>query len=292
MMFSTHLASRQPRCSVKPVALAVATALVALSSAHAQTTAKAADAKTDAAQPATVVVTGYRYAIEQALDQKRNANAIVEVITAEDVGKFPDKNVADALQRVPGVIVNRDGGEGKNVSVRGLSSELTLTQLNGNYIATAESNGDPTRSFNYMLMPANMLSSAELYKTPEARLDEGGIGGTVILRTRRPLEVKSGSGFVSAEGTWADTTKKTDGQFSGQYAWHDDAKRFGVLVGLTQQKRTTRSMGASTENWQWYGDNYKTHPATDVNGKPTGMSSYWWGQSGFYDQSGKYYQNF
>ncbi len=292
MMFSTHLAHRQPRSAVKPVALAVATALVALSSAHAQTASKAADSKADAAAPATVVVTGYRYAIEQSLDQKRAANAIVEVITAEDVGKFPDKNVADALQRVPGVIVNRDGGEGKNVSVRGLSSELTLTQLNGNYIATAESNGDPTRSFNYMLMPSNMLSSAELYKTPEARIDEGGIGGTVILHTRRPLEVKSGSGFVSAEGTWADTTKKTDGQFSGQYAWHDEANTFGILAGYTQQKRTTRTMGASTENWQWYADDYKAHPATDVNGKPSGLNSRWWGQSGFYDQSGKYYSNF
>ena len=143
-----------------------------------------------------------------------------------------------------------------------------------------------------MLMPSNMLSSAELYKTPEARLDEGGIGGTVILKTRRPLDVPSGSGFLNAEGTWADTTKKTDGQFSGQYAWHDESKRFGVLVGLTQQKRTTRTMGASTENWQWYGDNYRTNPATDVNGKESDLTSYWWGQSGFYDQNGKYYTNF
>lgn len=81
---------------------------------------------------------------------------MVDVITAEDVGKFPDKNVADALQRVPGVVISRDGGEGKNVSVRGLSSELVLTELNGNYIATAESNGDPTRSFNYTLLPSNL----------------------------------------------------------------------------------------------------------------------------------------
>ncbi|MBI3727585.1 MAG: TonB-dependent receptor [Burkholderiales bacterium] len=282
--------------------MAVGAALLALSTAHAQTasaekpaekaTEKSAETPAEAKQPASVVVTGYRYAIEKSLDQKRSANAIVEVVTAEDVGKFPDKNVADALQRVPGVIVNRSGGEGKNVSVRGLSSELTLTQLNGNYIATAESNGDPTRSFNYMLMPSNMLSSAELYKTPEARLDEGGIGGTVILRTRSPLEVKSNSGFVSAEGTWADTSKKVDGQFSGQYAWHDEDNRLGVLVGYTQQKRTTRTMGASTENWQWYADNYKTHPAVDVNGAPSGLNSKWWGQSGFYDQSGKYYTNF
>lgn len=305
MTFRNPNASRLRRWPATPIATAVGLALLTLHTAQAQTAApdvgadkaekkaeKRADPKADAKQLDTVVVTGYRSSIEKSLDQKRNAIAVVDVVTAEDVGKFPDKNVADALQRVPGVVIDRSGGEGKNVSVRGLSSELTLTQLNGNYIATAESNGDPTRSFNYMLMPSNMLSSAELYKTPEARLDEGGIGGTVILRTRRPLDVKANTGFVNIEGTSADTTGKTDGQFSGQYSWHDEGKRLGVLVGYTQQKRTTRTMGASTESWQWYGDNYKAHPATDVNGKPSGMSSYWWGQSGFYDQGGKYYSDF
>jgi TonB-dependent receptor len=298
MLFRSDLAIRERRCRATPMAMAVSIAVLTLASAHAQTAPadkpgdKPDDTKAAAKEPVSVVVTGYRYSIEKSLDQKREANAIVEVITAEDVGKFPDKNVADALQRVPGVVVNRSGGEGKNVSVRGLSSELTLTQLNGNYIATAESNGDPTRSFNYMLMPSNMLSSAELFKTPEARIDEGGIGGTVILHTRRPLDVESNTGFVNAEATHADTSKKTDGQFSGQYAWHDESRRFGILVGLTQQKRTTRTMGASTENWQWYGDDYDAHPATDVHGKPSDLTSYWWGQSGFYDQAGKYYTNF
>ncbi|HSX64971.1 MAG TPA: TonB-dependent receptor plug domain-containing protein, partial [Pseudoxanthomonas sp.] len=218
------------------IAVALTTAAALPSIALAQQ-AGAAQAESGTAKDLdAVVVTGYRYSIEQSLDQKRNANAVVEVITAEDVGKFPDKNVADALQRVPGVIVTRDGGEGKNVSVRGLSPELVLTQLNGNYIASAESNGDPTRSFNYTLLPSNMLGSAELFKTPEARLDEGGIGGTVILHTRRPLELEPNSGFASVEGTWADTTKKTDGQFSGSYSWHDKEDRFGVFVGYTQQK--------------------------------------------------------
>jgi TonB-dependent receptor len=292
MTLRTPLATRRRTCRATPIAIAVATALLTVAHAHAKDATSQADKPAGAAAPEQVVVTGYRYSIEKSLDQKREANSIVEVITAEDIGKFPDKNVADALQRVPGVIIDRSGGEGKNVSVRGLSSELTLTELNGNYIATAESNGDPTRSFNYTLMPSNMLSSAELFKTPEARIDEGGIGGTVILHTRRPLDVKSGSGFVNAEGTWADTTKKTDGQFSGQYAWHDASNRFGVLVGYTQQKRTTRTMGTSTENWQWYGDDYDAHPATDVNGRPSRMDSYWWGESGFYDQGGHYYTNF
>ena len=276
---------------------AIALALLAVAAmpatAFAQQTPASADAEKtdDATDLDKVTVTGYRYSIEKSLDQKRDANAVVEVITAEDVGKFPDKNVADALQRVPGVIVSRSGGEGKNVSVRGLSSELTLTELNGNYIATAESNGDPTRSFNYMLLPSSMLSSAELFKTQEARIDEGGVGGTVILHTRRPLDMESNTGFVSVEGTWADTTKKTDGQFSGSYSWHDKDDRFGVFVGYTAQKRTTRTMGASTESWQWYGRD-EDGTAVDVNGQPSDFNSNWWGGTGFYDQNGDYYTGF
>lgn len=300
--FRSHAVSRQLRSTATPIASAVGIALLALAGgAQAQAAASAADPqaakKADAAQLDTVVVSGYRSSIEKSLAQKRNADAIVDVITAEDVGKFPDKNVADALQRVPGVIIDRDGGEGKNVSVRGLASTLTLTELNGNYIATAESNGDPTRSFNYTLMPSNMLGSAELYKTPEARIDEGGVGGTVIVHTRRPLDLKSGTGFINAEGTTADTTGKVDGQFSGQYSWHDEAKRFGVLVGLTSQKRTTRGMSTGTESWTWYGrDSQNTNTPLDVNGKPNGGPTPFWGGccdgTDFYDQNGNHYTSF
>jgi TonB-dependent receptor len=298
MTIRNPLASRQRRWPATPIATAVGVALLALSTAHAQTAPadkpaeKAAEKKADSNQLETVVVTGYRSSIEKSLDKKRNADAIVDVITAEDVGKFPDKNVADALQRVPGVIINRDGGEGKNVSVRGLAAALTLTELNGNYIATAESNGDPSRSFNYTLMPSNMLGSAELYKTPEARIDEGGVGGTVILHTLRPLDQKSGAGFVNAEGTTADTTGRVDGQFSGQYSWHDEGKRFGVLVGLTSQKRTTRGMNTGTESWTWYGRD-EGGSAVDVNGNKTpGAPGSYWGGTGFYDQNGNYYTHF
>ena len=219
----------------------------------------------DATTLDSVQVTGYRYAIEKSLEQKRDANAVVEVITAEDVGKFPDKNVADALQRVPGVVITRDGGEGKTVSVRGLAADLTLTQLNGNYVATSETNDEATRSFNYTLLPSNMLSSAELFKSPEARIDEGGIGGTVILHTRRPLDMESNSGFVTLEGTSSDTSHDIDPQASALYSWHSKDERFGVLVGVTQQKRTSRTMEVTTENYQWYGTDTD---ARDVHGNP------------------------
>ncbi|MBP3983541.1 TonB-dependent receptor [Pseudoxanthomonas helianthi] len=285
---------RNARLTTKLLVVAMSSALYGMA-AQAQAQDAPPAQQPTASQSATdldkVTVTGYRYSIEKSLDQKRNANAVVEVITAEDVGKFPDKNVADALQRVPGVLIDRDGGEGKYVSVRGLSSELVLTELNGNYIATAESNGDPARSFNYTLLPANLLGSAELFKTPEARIDEGGVGGTVILHTRRPLELESNTGFVSVEGTRSDTSKKNDGQFSGSYSWHDKDNRFGVFVGYTQQKRTTTTMGASTESWQWYGRD-EGGTAVDVNGRPSDFNSNWWGGTGFWDQNGHYYTGF
>lgn len=239
----------------------------------------------------SVTVTGYRYAIEKSLQQKRDANAVVEVITAEDVGKFPDKNVADALQRVPGVVIERSGGEGKTVSVRGLAPDLTLTQLNGNYVATSETNNEATRSFNYTLLPSNMLSSAELFKSPEARIDEGGIGGTVILHTRRPLEMESNSGYVNLEGTSSDTSHDVDPQASALYSWHSEDERFGVLIGATKQKRTSRTMQVSTEDYQWYGNGTD---AVDANGNVLSQDGihYWWGQSGFNDQSGRNYSEF
>ncbi|MGG6463011.1 TonB-dependent receptor [Solilutibacter silvestris] len=305
MKLSTRPQHRNPLSAAIAVVLAAATMSPAIAFAQ-QATAPADSAATSAqaeqkkaGELDKVTVTGFRYSIEKSLDQKRDANAIVEVITAEDVSKFPDKNVADALQRVPGVVINRSGGEGKSVSVRGLQPGLTLTELNGNFIASSETNSEATRSFNYTLMPANMLSSAELFKTPEARLDEGGIGGTVILHTRKPLDLKPNSGYVSLEGTMSDTraNERVDTQASAMYSWHSKDNRFGVLIGATKQKRTNRSMEVSTEDWQWYGDDYTNHPATDVNGHPFTKSvddqiHYWWGESGFYDQNGGYHSNF
>ncbi|KAB8195589.1 TonB-dependent receptor [Lysobacter maris] len=285
----SHTYFRNSLSAAIAIALTAATAVPAVAFAQEAAETASSDEATDLD---AIVVTGYRYAIEESLEQKRNANAIVEVITAEDVSKFPDKNVADALQRVPGVVITRDGGEGKSLSVRGLAPGLTLTQLNGNFIASSESNDEASRSFNYTLMPAHMLSSAELFKTPEARLDEGGIGGTVILHTRRPLEMEAYSGFVSAEGTYSDTSKTTDPQLSGMFSWHSDDDRFGFLVGVSKQERTARRMEVSTESWQWYRDNGATEPPVDVNGKQLDDVSTFWGGSGFNDQNGNHYSGF
>jgi len=241
-----------------------------------------------------VIVSGYRQSIDASLNVKRAADATVDVITPEDIGKFPDKNVADALQRVPGVIISRNGGEGDKVSIRGLSSDLTLTELNGNFIASIDGsdNYEPSRSFNYTQLPSNMISRVEVFKTSEARIDEGGVGGTVILHTRRPLEMDSLSGFLAAEGTDSDTTRHVDPQVSGLVSWKDRSETYGLLVGAAWQKRESRTMEATTESWRWWPNSSSV--ATDVNHNPYpafDQISYWF-EKAVVDQAGKTYTGY
>ncbi|PKG66725.1 MULTISPECIES: TonB-dependent receptor [Pseudoalteromonas] len=196
-----------------------------------------------------IEVRGIRSSMAENLDVKRMSGSVVDAITAEDIGKFPDKNVADSLQRVPGVVIERDGGEGSSVSIRGLSSALTFTQLNGNFIASSP--GEPSRSFDYALLPSSMIESVEVYKSPEARLDEGGVGGTVLMHSRKPLSMDANSGVFNVESTYADVTKEYEPQFTGLYSWKNDNENFGVLVGYTHQERTNRTLSGGTDANVW-----------------------------------------
>ena len=212
-----------------------------------------------------IEVRGIRASMAENLAIKRLSNSIVDAITAEDIGKFPDKNVADSLQRVPGVVISRSGGEGENVSIRGLSSDLTLTQLNGNFIASSP--GSPSRSFSYSLLPSTMVQSVEVFKSSEARLDEGGVGGTVILNSRTPLDMDANSGAFNVEYTYADVTKEYEPNFSGVYSWKNEDENVGFLLGYTKQDRTNRSLTGDMSGgggWRWATGSEQ--PATDVNG--------------------------
>lgn len=194
--------------------------------------------KEEAKATEVIEVRGIRASSAENLAIKRLSIATVDAITAEDIGKFPDKNVADSLQRVPGVVIARSGGEGATVSIRGLSSDLTFTQLNGNFIASSP--GEPSRSFSYALLPSTMIQKVEVYKSSEARLDEGGIGGTVLMFTRKPLDMDKNSGVLNVEYSNSDITDKNEPQFSGIYSWKNDDEDFGMLFGYTRQDRTNR----------------------------------------------------
>ena len=153
-------------------------------------------------QVEVIQIRGIKASQEASLNVKRYAIATVDAITSEDIGKFPDKNIAESLQRIAGVAINRGFvGEGAEVSIRGVDPTLTQVQMNGQFVASTSwfSQGANKRSFNMDLMPSEMISDLEVYKSPVASLDEGGVGGTVILHTRKPLDLDSNTLFASVE---------------------------------------------------------------------------------------------
>jgi hypothetical protein len=162
--------------------------------APADPQAAAADNE-DSATPEDIVVTGFRRSLAQGLELKREAIGVRDSIVAEDIGKFPEANVADSLQRIPGVILSRDGAsnEGQKISIRGLSSDFTVTTINMAPVRTTSALdvGGSSRNFNYDVFPSELFGRVDVYKTPLANLEEGGIGGNVDLQTPRPFDSKS-----------------------------------------------------------------------------------------------------
>src|SRR5690349_4343714 len=209
-------------------------------SAYAQA-APSADAATGGEEIDEVIVTGVRASLEKSLEVKRDANTRLEVVTAEDVGKLPAHNVADALRGLPGVNISSssadEGGfdESDRVSLRGTSPSLTQTLVNGHTIGTAdwfilsqiETVG---RSVSYSLLPSELVSQVVVNKSSLASLPEGGATGTVNIITRKPLEFPDTfTAEASVGGVYADGPGKTTPQFSGLFNWKNDAGTFGVM---------------------------------------------------------------
>jgi len=210
------------------IAMLPATALAQ----QASPTADPAAAATAEAQPGAnpisgdeVVITGIRAAQQRAVNIKRNAASVVDAISAEDIGKLPDVTISDSLQRIPGVQIRRDAGEGSTINIRGLPQVTTL--LNGEEFLGAASITAVQPNFNDI--PSQLFSGADVIKSATANLLDAGITGTVNLRTRRPFDLKSGlTAAATAEGDYGNRTKKYDPNFNGLLSWHNDA--FGALV--------------------------------------------------------------
>ncbi|MBW8843995.1 MAG: TonB-dependent receptor [Burkholderiales bacterium] len=248
----------------------------AIAPALAQEAAPAAGAQ----QLETVEIRGVRATLKKNLSEKREAGNIVDSINAEDVGKFPDKNVADSLQRVPGISVDRIWGEGKAIFVRGTDKNLNMTQLNGQAVASSEwwLNEPQTRSFNYDVLPSEIVGSLDVFKSPSADLDEGSIGGLVIVKTRKPLAFKDQLTLqASAEAMYSKLPGKTDPQLSGLLNWKSDDKTFGVLLAISSQKRHMRRDGL--ENFT-----DGKYDIKDQNGAVTNAYASWGGGSAIFRQ--------
>jgi iron complex outermembrane receptor protein len=246
-----------------PIASAVALALMgATLSAQAQQSQQAvapagaasAPAAASTEQPQTIVVTGIRASLATAASIKKNSTAIVDAVSAEDVGKLPDSDVGESLGRIPGVAVGRDFGQGASVSIRGTDPQMTYTTLNGQTVASTGWYDQKTidRSFNYSLLPSELIGGMEVYKSSQADLTEGGIGGTVIVKTRKPLDLDANTAFASVKygkGTISDASKEA----SGLYSWKNESKSFGVLVAGAWEKGDYIRRGVESD-MRWSGD--------------------------------------
>ncbi|GGJ61810.1 TonB-dependent receptor [Sphingopyxis bauzanensis] len=226
-------------------------AALAVSPAFAQDAAPAAD---DAvATEDEIVVTGFRASLDKALDVKRESVAAVDAIVAEDIAKFPDQNLAESLQRIPGITIQRDGGEGRGITVRGLGSQFTRVRVNGLETVATSTDGasaNRDRAFDFNVFASELFSSIVVHKTASAELDEGSLGAVVDLNTGNPLAGKSGfTAALSAQGSYNDLSEKVGPRVAGLLSWVNDAGTLGFAVSAAYSDQKTLELGNNTVRW-------------------------------------------
>ena len=196
-----------------------------------------------------VSVTGQLAAIRRAQAIKQDAVNVVDSISAEETGKFPDPNVADALQRVPGVSVNRSGGESSQIAVRGFGPEFVAVTVNDRQMATASG----SRAFNFDVLPSEIISVAQVNKTSSADIPEVDIGGVVNIQTARPLDFNGFHGAWSGAGVNSNLTGdwqgKTTPKASGVFGWTNSDHTFGWLASATYYKRKDTQLNTQANSW-------------------------------------------
>jgi TonB-dependent receptor len=209
-----------------------------------------------------VVVTGLRGSLKASMELKRDAVGVVDAINAEDIGKFPDTNLAESLQRVTGVSIDRVGGEGSRVTSRGFGPGFNLVTLNGRAMPTADvvvvgSGGDgeygtfTSRSFDFSNLASEGVTGLEVHKTGRASTPSGGIGATINVKTIRPLETgtKASLGIKGMYDTSVENGDSVTPEVTGLYSFANDGETFGIAVFGSYQKRDSASVGASNQDW-------------------------------------------
>lgn len=197
-----------------------------------------------------IVVKGIRGGLMRASEIKRNASSFVDVIASTELGRFPDENVAESLQRMTGIQINRVRGEGSTVNIRGMPADFSRVQLNGRTLANGSFSygggapGAASRSFDFQVLPSEFISSLEVIKSPTADMQEGGLAGTVNVRTARPLSIDGRrialSAFGALEGNSGEQSPRASGLYSNSFA----DGRFGLLLtgAFTERQPETHRM--------------------------------------------------
>jgi iron complex outermembrane receptor protein len=210
-----------------------------------------------------VTVTGIRQSLSTSAELKRESSIVQDSISQEDLGKFPDANIAESLQRIPGVSIDRSNGEGKFVTVRGLGPQFNSVLFNGRTLASDNFG----REFSFDLLAAELISGADVYKTSLGRLPEGGIGATINLHTAKPLDLDGFRSVVSAKGNYESNNEEVTPQVFGLISntFADDT--LGLLGSVSYQERNVSFDSVTTGGWL---------PNTDVGpaGNPIATDTY------------------
>lgn len=225
-----------------------------------------------------VLVTGYRGSLLKSLEEKRESITVKETIMAEDIGKFPDLNIAESIQRVPGVAISREGGEGRNITLRGLSPSFTRTTLNGMQVPAGSDGLDSGgitlnsgRAFDFHVFASELFNRVDIQKTTTASTEEGGIAGTVDLYSAKPFDYEGFKFATSLQAGYNDLTEKNDPRIAVMVSdtFADDT--FGALLSVAYSERTVRQEGFGTVRWTTPVATNNTYPSDAdpvINGTP------------------------
>jgi len=225
----------------------------------------------DAGTDGDIVVTGFRASLNAALDTKREATGIVDVIKAEDIADFPDNNLAESIQRIPGVTITRDQGEGRNITVRGLGPNFTRVRINGieglSTTGGADASGGANRSraFDFNVFASELFNAITVRKSASADVEEGSLGATVDLQTARPLDYKDDFTLAgSAQVGLNDFSNAVDPKFAGLVSAKVADGTLGFLFSGSYSERGILEEGPSTVRWERGTDNGGFAPASTL----------------------------
>ncbi len=202
-------------------------------------------AETETQETEIIEVRGIRGALGRAMDAKREAGGVVDSISAEDIGKFPDTNLAESLQRITGVSIDRSGGEGQLITVRGFGPQFNTVLVNGRQMASE----NQSRAFSFDTISSDLVKSLDVHKTSTATMQSGGIGSTVNISTARPFAISGFKFAGSVKGVYDENSEETTPQVSALISNTFNEDSLGVLFAFSHQERKTRLNQAQTDGW-------------------------------------------
>ena len=253
-----------------PVSIAVACAMLTPA-----VFAQSAETNDDMVEVIEVRASSFADSLQKALITKRASAGAVDTILAEDIADFPDQNLAESLQRIPGIAISRDAGQGREITVRGLNSSFTRVQLNGmqaQSLSAGPGGVRKSRAFDFNVFASELFSQLTVHKTSSAEIEEGTLGATVDLTTGRPFDFNDNVTAINVQGTFNDQSEEADPRLSALTSYTNDDRSFGVLVSASFSSQLISNVGSDTGRWE--DDGFCTDSSC-LGTQDEDLSSYW-----------------